>query len=49
MALQDEGMFMQASDLTSLLVKLKYFCHLVTLCESLVYHDSTNMGENTIG
>jgi hypothetical protein len=49
MALQDEGMFMQASDLTSLLVKLKYFCHLVTLYESLVYHDSTNMGENTIG
>jgi hypothetical protein len=49
MALQDEGTFMQASDLTPLLAKLKYFCRLVTLYESLVYHDSTNMGEDAIG
>jgi hypothetical protein len=49
MALQDKGMFMQASDLTTLLVKLMYFCHLVTLYESLVYHDSTNMGRTPLG
>ena len=49
MALQDEGAFMQASDLTPLLAKLKYFCRLVTLYESLVYHDSTNLGEDAIG
>ena len=49
MALQDEDAFMQASNLTPLLSKLKYFCHLVILYESLVYHDSTNLGEDAIG
>ena len=46
MALQEEGSFMQASDLTPLLAKLKYFCRLVTLHEALVGCDP---GEDDLG
>lgn len=47
-ALREDGSFMQASDLTPLLAKLKYFCRLVTLYESLVFYDKTNPREDAI-
>ncbi|KAF8425824.1 hypothetical protein L210DRAFT_986547 [Boletus edulis BED1] len=36
MALRDDGSFIQASDLTPLLAKLKYFCRLTVLYECIV-------------
>lgn len=35
MALRDDGSFIQASDLTPLLAKLKYFCRLTVLYEGI--------------
>lgn len=37
LALGDDGTFAQASDLTPVLAKMKYFCRLTTLHEALVF------------
>lgn len=42
MALRDDGSFIDASNLTPLLAKLKYFCRIVTLYEAL---SSENIGD----
>ena len=39
MALHDDGSFIQVSDLTPLLAKLKYFCHLTVLYEGVCCSD----------
>lgn len=39
MALRDDGSFIQASDLTPLLAKLKYFCRLTVLYEGVCCSD----------
>lgn len=39
MALRDDGSFMDATNLTPLLAKLKYFCRVATLYEALARQD----------
>lgn len=46
MALRDDGSFIQASNLTPLLAKLKYFCRLTVLYEALIFNDPTTPAEN---
>lgn len=48
MALKDDGSFIEATDLTPMLAKLKYFCREVTLYESLSSSDQTNPMEDPI-
>lgn len=47
-ALGDDGTFVQASDLTPLLAKLKYFCRLIALHEALVIHNRERPREGII-
>lgn len=48
LALGDDGTFMQASDLTPVLAKLKYFCRLTTLHEALVSRNGERLWEGMI-
>ncbi|KAI9459287.1 hypothetical protein HD554DRAFT_2041944 [Boletus coccyginus] len=48
MALGDDGTFIQASDLTPVLAKLKYFCRITTLHEALVFKNGEKPSEGTI-
>ena len=48
MALRDDGSFMDATSLTPLLAKLKYFCRVVTLYEALSYKEPRNEMEDAI-
>ena len=48
MALRDDGSFIQASDLTPLLAKLKYFCRLTVLYEGICRSDLSS-NEDTLG
>ncbi|KAF8121027.1 hypothetical protein EV363DRAFT_1187412, partial [Boletus edulis] len=48
LALGSDGTFMQASDLTPLLAKLKYFCRLTTLHEALVSQNGEGPQESVI-
>lgn len=47
MALRDDGSFMDATSLTPLLAKLKYFCRVVTLYEALSCTEPRGM-EDTV-
>ena len=44
MALRDDGSFIQASDLTPLLAKLKYFCRLTVLYEGICCSKEDTLG-----
>ncbi|KAG6381445.1 hypothetical protein JVT61DRAFT_10 [Boletus reticuloceps] len=48
MALHNNGSFMDATSLTLLLAKLKYFCQLVTLYESLACEEPMNETEDAV-
>lgn len=48
MALRDDGSFMDATSLTPLLAKLKYFCRTVTLYEALSCRESMNEVEDAV-
>lgn len=48
MALRDDGSFMDATSLTPLLAKLKYFCRVITLYEALSCEDSRDEMEDAI-
>ncbi|KAG6370233.1 hypothetical protein JVT61DRAFT_12388 [Boletus reticuloceps] len=48
MALRDDGSFMDATSLTPLLAKLKYFCRLVTLYETLACEEPRDETEDIV-
>ena len=48
MALRDDGSFMDATSLTPLLAKLKYFCRVVTLYEALSHKGPMDEMEDAI-
>ncbi|KAG6373608.1 hypothetical protein JVT61DRAFT_6260 [Boletus reticuloceps] len=48
MALHDDGSFMDATNLTLLLMKLKYFCRLVTLYKALACQESWDETEDAV-
>ncbi|KAF8131379.1 hypothetical protein EV363DRAFT_1329892 [Boletus edulis] len=48
MALRDDGSFMDATNLTPLLAKLKYFCRLVTLYEALGCQEPRDETEDAV-
>jgi len=48
MALHDNGSFMDATNLTPLLAKLKYFCHLVTLYEAFACQEPHNETKDVV-
>jgi hypothetical protein len=48
MALRDDGSFMDATSLTPLLAKLKYFCRMVTLYEALSRKEPRDEMEDAI-
>lgn len=47
-ALRDDENFIEASDLTPILAKLKYFCRLTTLYQALVVTSAISSQEDTI-
>lgn len=48
-ALREDGSFIQASDLTPVLAKLKYFCRLTTLYQALFITSTASSQESMIG
>lgn len=48
LVLGNDGTFMQASNLTPMLAKLKYFCRLSMLCEALVFKNVEGLWEGMI-
>ena len=48
MALRDDGSFMDATSLTPLLAKLKYFCRVVTLYEALSRNERKDTAEDAV-